>query len=57
MTARAVELKQRLEQMPDKKIPQLQLLIENDWLSAANDASQRHSYEMLLHRVGSLVFR
>jgi len=38
MTARAVELNQHLEQMPDKKIPELQLLTENDWLSAAKEA-------------------
>ena len=38
MTARALQLNQRLEQMPDKKIPELQLLTENDWLSAAKEA-------------------
>ncbi len=34
LAARAVQLKQRLEQMPDKKIPELQLLSEQDWLDA-----------------------
>ena len=34
----AVELNQHLERMPDKKIPELQLLTENDWLSAAKEA-------------------
>jgi len=38
MMARAVELNRHLEQMPDKKIPELQLLTENDWLSAAKVA-------------------
>jgi RNA polymerase sigma factor (sigma-70 family) len=38
LTARAVELNQRLEQMPDKKIPELQFLAEDDWLRAAQDA-------------------
>jgi hypothetical protein len=38
LAARAVELNQHLEQMPDKKIPELQLLDENDWLAAAKDA-------------------
>ena len=35
MMARALELNQHLEQMPDQKIPELDLLSENDWLSAA----------------------
>ena len=30
---------ENLEQKPDKKIPELQLLIENDWLSAAKEAN------------------
>ena len=38
LTARAVELNQHLEQMPDKKIPELQLLGADDWLRAAKDA-------------------
>jgi hypothetical protein len=38
LTAKAVELSQRLEQMPDKKIPELQFLTENDWLRAVQDA-------------------
>lgn len=37
LAARAAELNQRLEQMPDKKIPELQWLAENDWLEAAKD--------------------
>jgi RNA polymerase sigma factor (sigma-70 family) len=38
LTARAVELNQHLEQMPDKKIPELRLLDEGDWLTAAQNA-------------------
>jgi len=38
LTARAAELNQHLEQMPDKKIPELQLLGVDDWLKAAQDA-------------------
>src|SRR5262245_7703474 len=38
MMTRAVELNQHLEQMPDKKIPELQLLNETDWLNAAKVA-------------------
>ncbi len=36
--ARAVKLKQIVEQNADKTIPDLQLLSENDWLGAARDA-------------------
>jgi RNA polymerase sigma factor (sigma-70 family) len=32
--ARATQLKQRLEQMPDKKIPEMQFLTEKDWFDA-----------------------
>jgi RNA polymerase sigma factor (sigma-70 family) len=39
LTKRAAELNQTLEQMPDKKIPELQLLTENDWLNAAKAAN------------------
>ena len=38
LTDRATELNQHLERMPDKKIPELQLLTESDWLLAAKDA-------------------
>lgn len=38
LTQRAGELNQLLERMPEKKIPELQLLAENDWLEAAKFA-------------------
>jgi RNA polymerase sigma factor (sigma-70 family) len=38
MANRAAELNSRLQQMPEKKIPELQLLTENDWLAAAKDS-------------------
>jgi RNA polymerase sigma factor (sigma-70 family) len=38
LTARAAELNQHLQQMPDKKIPELQLLDASDWLTAARTA-------------------
>lgn len=38
LTAKAVELNQHLQQMPDKSIPELQFLTENDWLAAAREA-------------------
>ena len=38
--ARATQLKQRLEQMPDKKIPELQLLTDKDWFDAIKDPKQ-----------------
>jgi len=37
---RATQLKARLEQMPEKKIPELQLLSEKDWFDAIKNASQ-----------------
>lgn len=36
LAARAALLKQRLEQMPDKKIPELQFLTGKDWLHAVS---------------------
>ena len=38
LSARAAELNQRLEQMPEKRIPELHFLTEDDWLAAAKDA-------------------
>ena len=38
--ARAAQLKQRLEQMPDKRIPELQLLTDKDWFDAIKNAKQ-----------------
>jgi len=38
--ARATQLKQRLEQMPDKRIPELQLLTDKDWFDAIKNAKQ-----------------
>ncbi|HWX20714.1 MAG TPA: sigma-70 family RNA polymerase sigma factor, partial [Candidatus Binatia bacterium] len=45
-------LKQRLEEVPDSKIPELQLLTEQDWLSAArgdlnSEADYRHALSTL----------
>jgi hypothetical protein len=37
LAARAAQLKQRLGQMPDKKIPELQFLAEKDWLDAVGN--------------------
>ncbi len=39
LTTRAGELNQYLERMPEKKIPELRFLTENDWLDAARDAN------------------
>lgn len=38
LTAKAGELNQYLQRMPDKRIPELQFLTENHWLDAARDA-------------------
>jgi RNA polymerase sigma factor (sigma-70 family) len=39
MTQRAGELNGHLQRMPEKRIPELQLLTENDWLSVAKGVS------------------
>jgi RNA polymerase sigma factor (sigma-70 family) len=39
LAARAIELSQLVEQNPDKRIPEFQLLTENDWLEAAKKLS------------------
>lgn len=39
LTARAEKLNQYLQQMPDKKIPELQMLNPSDWLNAAQKAN------------------
>ncbi len=36
----ATRLRERLEQMPDKKIPELQLLTQKDWFDAIKNAKQ-----------------
>jgi RNA polymerase sigma factor (sigma-70 family) len=36
--ARVNQLKQRLEQFPDKKVPELQFLTDQDWLNAARSS-------------------
>jgi RNA polymerase sigma factor (sigma-70 family) len=38
LAAKVAFLKQKLEQMPDKKIPELQFATERDWANAARDA-------------------
>ena len=39
LAARAIQLKQRLEQMPDKRIPEFQFLSEQDWLDAVKNGN------------------
>jgi myosin heavy subunit len=46
MTQRAGELNAHLQRMPEKKIPELQLLTENDWLSVAKDVSLQSEPEV-----------
>jgi RNA polymerase sigma factor (sigma-70 family) len=38
LASRAAQLNQHLQQMPEKKIPELQLLDASDWLAVAKDA-------------------
>ena len=53
LAARAIQLKQRLEQMPDKRIPEFQFLAEKDWLDAVKngdldtDADYRKAFSEL----------
>lgn len=46
LTQRAGELNGHLQRMPEKKIPELQLLTENDWLSVAKDVSLQSEAEI-----------
>jgi len=46
MSQRAGELNGHLQRMPEKKIPELQLLTENDWLSVAKDVSLQSEPEV-----------
>ena len=46
LTQRAGELNGHLQRMPEKKIPELQLLTENDWLSVAKDVSLQSEPEV-----------
>ena len=53
LAARAIQLKQLLEQMPDKRIPEFQFLAEKDWLDAVKngdldtDADYRKAFSEL----------
>ncbi len=53
LAARAIQLKQRLEQMTDKRIPEFQFLAEEDWLDAVKngdldtDADYRKAFSEL----------
>jgi RNA polymerase sigma factor (sigma-70 family) len=51
---RATQLKQRLEQMPDKKIPELQFLTEKDWFDAVKNTSQLETDEDFRNALGQL---
>jgi RNA polymerase sigma factor (sigma-70 family) len=64
MAARASFLKERLEQMPDKKIPELRLLTDKDWLDAVKnmpkletDAEVRQALDRLRDTAKSEVDR
>ena len=46
LTQRAGELNGHLQRMPDKKIPEIQLLTENDWLSVAKEVSLQSEAEV-----------
>jgi hypothetical protein len=48
LTQRAGELNWHLQRMPEKKIPELQLLTENDWLSVAKEVSLQSEADVRL---------
>ena len=43
--SRVSQLKQRIEQMPDKKIPELQLVTDKDWFDAVKSVKQLETEE------------
>jgi RNA polymerase sigma factor (sigma-70 family) len=45
LAARATKLRQRLEQAPERKIPELKFLTEKDWLNTAGDVEKLESDE------------
>jgi len=50
----ATRLRERLEQMPDKKIPELQLLTQKDWFDAIKNAKQLETdadFRQALHQL------
>jgi len=51
---RAAQLKQRLDQMPDKKIPELQLLTDQNWFDAVKDAKQLETEDDFRQALGKL---
>jgi RNA polymerase sigma factor (sigma-70 family) len=54
MLARVKKLKDRLEQMPDRKIPEFQYLTEKDWLDAAESPRQLESEADFQKALGAL---
>src|SRR5262249_55004796 len=47
LAARATQLRQHLDEMPEKKIPEIQLLNQNDWLNTVSDFKQMETDEEL----------
>jgi len=45
LAARVTQLRQKLEQMPNRKIPELKFLADKDWLAVAGDVEKMESDE------------
>ena len=54
LAGRATRLKQRLEQMPNLKIPELQFLKEKDWLDAVSNLKQLDTEEDFRNALNNL---
>jgi RNA polymerase sigma factor (sigma-70 family) len=54
LAARATQLKQRLQEMPDKQIPELQFLDHKDWLDAVSSLKQLQSDEDIRQALSNL---
>jgi len=54
LLGRVKKLKERLEQMPDRKIPEFQFLTEKDWLDAAGNPKQLESEADFQQALGAL---
>ena len=57
LASRATQLRQRLDQMPEKKIPELELLVQNDWLNAVSEFKQLETDEEFRQAMSGLRSR
>jgi hypothetical protein len=57
LASRATQLRQRLDQLPEKKIPELQFLVQNDWLNAVSEFKQLETDEEFRQAMSGLRSR